>query len=91
MLLLVLGIGCREHSDPIMHIPLPVRPYKRMVYVIHCPDGPEGVVPVTIDLSGLYLRSEGQGKERIYICGGINPVSMFNKEMIHLLADKLGL
>ena len=63
------GIGDPSHPNPSMRVPLPVSPRKRMVFVFHCPDGPAGAVPLTVDPSGMYFRSEGSGKDGIYICG----------------------
>lgn len=48
-------------------IELPVRPRKRNVYVLHCPDGPGQSCPMVIDPSGFYVRREGNGGH--YLCG----------------------
>lgn len=63
------GIGDPSHPNPTMRVPLPVSPCKRMVFVFHCPEGPVGVVPLMVDPTGVYFRSEGLGKDGMYICG----------------------
>ena len=60
------GIGSPTHSDPVMQVELPVRPRKRMVFVISCPNGPKDM-PMIIDPSGFYVRKESQ--KSTYICG----------------------
>ncbi len=61
------GIGSPAHSaDPVMQVELPVRPRKRMVFVISCPNGPKDM-PMMIDPSGFYVRKESQ--KSTYICG----------------------
>ena len=64
---LMAGIGSKEHPDPRMHVELPVRPKKRYVFVLHCPGGPSENVPMFIDPSGFYIRTETQ--RDTYICG----------------------
>ena len=46
-------------------VPLPVAPRKRIIYVIDCREVLEPVVPLLIDVSGAFVRSEGTG----HICG----------------------
>lgn len=59
-------IGSKSHPSPLMHTELPVRPRKRCVFVLSCPDGPADM-PMMIDPSGFYIRKESQ--ESTYICG----------------------
>jgi FAD-dependent oxidoreductase domain-containing protein 1 len=54
------GIGSTDHADEQMRVPLPVRPRKRCVFVVHCPDGPDGDVPLIVDTSGFAFRKESQ-------------------------------
>lgn len=60
------GIGDDHHCNPVMKIPLPVRPRKRYVFVLHCPTGPRDC-PLLVDISGFYVRRESQ--EGTFICG----------------------
>ena len=48
-------------------IELPVGPRKRYVYVLDCPGASEALhkAPLTVDISGIYFRPEGQQ----FICG----------------------
>ena len=41
--------------------PFPVEARKRYVYCFHCPEGPP-LCPLTVDPTGVYVRSEGTGK-----------------------------
>lgn len=59
-------IGSKSHPSPLMHAELPVRPRKRCVFVLSCPDGPSDM-PMMIDPSGFYIRKESQ--KSTYICG----------------------
>ena len=43
------GIGA---GDDMLHIPCPVEPRKRYVYVVHAPEGPSLDCPMVIDPSG---------------------------------------
>ncbi len=45
-------------------IAMPVHPRKRMLFVVDCPNPPEGL-PLTFDPNGTYVRPEGQ----YFICG----------------------
>jgi FAD-dependent oxidoreductase domain-containing protein 1 len=46
-------------------VALPVAPRKRMIYVIDCREVFDPVVPLLIDASGVFVRTEGAG----HICG----------------------
>ncbi|XP_068772831.1 FAD-dependent oxidoreductase domain-containing protein 1 isoform X2 [Struthio camelus] len=52
------------------HVPLPVEPRKRFVYVWHCPNGPGLDCPLLVDCSGAYFRREGIGGNYL---GGVSP------------------
>lgn len=97
---LMAGIGSKEHPDPRMHVELPVRPKKRYVFVLHCPGGPSENVPMIIDPSGFYIRSETQ--RDTYICGMSPPeeldpdsddlevdYSFFDERIWPLLANRI--
>lgn len=59
---LMAGVGDRTEADPSLHVPLPVVPRKRCVFVFQCPSGPEGECPLVVDYSGAYFRREsGRG------------------------------
>ena len=75
---LMAGIGSSTHPNPVMRYDLPVRPRKRCVFVLHCPDGPK-VMPMFIDPSGFYIRRETQ--KATYICG-ISPNQVSNNKII---------
>ncbi|CAH1787517.1 unnamed protein product [Owenia fusiformis] len=60
------NIGVDE-DHPYLHVPLPVEPRKRYVYVVNCPNGPGLEAPFTIDPQGVYFRREGLGGN--YVCG----------------------
>ena len=64
------GIGDPNHSSTVMHSALPVRPRRRYVFVVHCPDGPTDDL-MLIDPSGVYCRKEGRSGS--YICGRSPP------------------
>ncbi len=61
------GVGDHFHSNEIMHTPLPVKPRRRCVFVIKCPDFDVKEFPLLINTDGVYVRKEGvQGT---FICG----------------------
>ncbi len=68
----LLGIGEGAVGD-MMHMPIPVEPRKRYVYVVHVPDGPTIDAPFLIDPSGAYFRREGFGGN--FVCG-ISPANV---------------
>jgi glycine/D-amino acid oxidase-like deaminating enzyme len=49
----------------------PVRPRRRMAFVVHCPDGPVDDCPLVVDPSGVYFRREGAGGH--FVCGKSPP------------------
>jgi len=53
--------------------PLPVKPRKRCIFVVHCPEPLDPLPPLTVDPSGVYIRPEGAGtaggQSGRYICG----------------------
>lgn len=63
---LMAGIGSGTNPNPMMQVELPVRPKKRIVFVLSCPNGPKEM-PMLIDSSGFYIKSETQ--KSTYICG----------------------
>lgn len=65
------GVGLREHSNPIMHTELPVRPRKRLVFVFKCPEGPTTDCPLVVDPSGVFFRRESAGS--MFITGRSPP------------------
>jgi len=70
--LLELLAGGAESSPQLQH-PLPVRPRKRSVFVVHCgatlPDE-TAALPLTVDPgTGVYVRSEGDPRRRTFLCG----------------------
>lgn len=69
----LLGIGTGPEVENL-HVPIPVEPRKRYVYVVHCPDGPGLDCPLLIDTSGSYMRREGFGGN--FLSGRSPPVSM---------------
>lgn len=65
------GVGNPFHSDPVMRIPLPVKPRRRCVFVFKCQDIPPTEFPFLIGSDGVYVRREGTGSDT-FICG-VNP------------------
>ena len=53
------GLGDDENS--VMKVDLPVRPRKRMVFVVKCPDAGIDECPLVVLPSGAYFRMEGKG------------------------------
>ena len=66
------AIGYHEHNNPLMRIPLPVRPRKRCVFVFNCLQGPSDNLLV-VDPTGVYFRREGA---TTFICGMSPPQVM---------------
>jgi len=67
-LALLAGVGDHTHPDPALHVPLPVEPRRRCVFVVKCPNGPKENVPLVIDPSGSFFKPEKGG--HTYIIGG---------------------
>lgn len=59
---LLAGVGDKSQGNPILHIPLPVKPRKRCVFVIKCPSGPKEDCLHFVDTSGIYFRRDRSGE-----------------------------
>ncbi len=66
-LALMAGIGDPTHSNRVMRAPLPVKPRRRCVFVIKCPDLITEECPMLINIDGTYFRKEGV--QNTFICG----------------------
>ena len=71
------GVGEPLHQNPVMQIPLPVKPRRRCVFVFKCQDVPATDFPFIIDTNGVYLRREGIGGNT-FICGMSPPEVQFS-------------
>uniref|UniRef100_A0A0K0FYA2 FAD-dependent oxidoreductase domain-containing protein 1 n=1 Tax=Strongyloides venezuelensis TaxID=75913 RepID=A0A0K0FYA2_STRVS len=56
------GVG---KGSGLLSVPIPVKPKKRMTYVIHAPDVPAVNFPALIDPSGIYVRPQDVGYKYI--------------------------
>jgi len=82
------GIGDPTHPDPRMHLGLPVKPRKRMLFPFLCSSSVHPNLrdcPVVIDYTDMYFRPEGRGD--LFLAGKAPPEVHSIYEITYVLLE----